>query len=701
MTGTHAADLTRCQALVNRYIDTGDPADLHTAVEIGELCVTAEPDSVLALAVLARSLRARCDLTGDRADLTRAIELSGRAITLPADDRERAEALCQAGLGLRMRATLTGSAIDLDAAISVLTASIELCPDDPVARARYVSDLAHAHFLRYHGFHAPEDLDRAIDLNAEAVSLSPADHPNLPDHLYDLAGRYATRYQSERGTPADARLARDLTRRSIDLTPPESPRLASRLGALAGVLAIGFMRSDRAVDASTVEDLARRVNEAAPRATPTLRAVARQQTGLLASATGHRRLAADLLTEAVADLPAVTPADRRIQEQEIRLGTFRGLVSEAMTAQCACGDTAAALAVAERGRAIIASHAVPQSAPAGHLPGAIVLGAGTFRGDALVLTPERLDPVHVPLPELTAYEVRQRATALLDALDRPVGLAASLARARVVGGLLAWLWDTAVGPVVDVAKAHGITRVWWLALGELGQFPLHAAGHPGESGTLDAVVSSTVPSLRTLDHLRRREPARTRRSLVLAMRETPGLPSLPGTAAEAAVLADAHLLADTDATTANLLQALPQCTWAHFACHATTDHIRAGLPSAGALHLHDGRISIADLTEAVSANAELAYLSACSTAHSGTVLTDEAINLATAFHQVGFRHVIASLWPLDDTTAATVARAFYQQMPPTPDAAEAPHVLREVTRALRAAHPDRPDLWAPLIHSGP
>lgn len=240
-----------------------------------------------------------------------------------------------------------------------------------------------------------------------------------------------------------------------------------------------------------------------------------------------------------------------------------------------------------------------------------------------------------------------------------------------------------------------------MALGELGQFPLHAAGHPGESGALDAVVSSTAPSLRILSHLRDRASATARRSLVLAMRETPGLPGLPGTTAEAAVLAGARLLADADATRANLIQALPECTWAHFACHATTDHVRDGLPAAGALHLYDGRISIADLTDAVSANAELAYLSACSTAHSGMALTDEAINLATAFHRLGCRHVIASLWPLDDTTAARAARTFYEHLPPTPDAARAPHALREVVLMPRAAYPDRPDLWAPLIHSGP
>jgi CHAT domain-containing protein len=708
VTGSQAADLARCEALQNRYISTGDPIDLHTAVEIGERCVTAEPDSALALILLARSLRMRCDLTGAQADLDRAIELAYRATELDIGDRERAESFYEVGLGLRTRATLIGSGTDLDAAITVLAAPVAFCTHDPVVRARFLLDLAYAHFLRYCHFERfnahndPADLDQAIELNAEAVVLLPSDHPNLPDHLYELASRYLARYQSDRGTPADARLVRDLMRRSIDLTPPGSPRLAPRLGALAAALVAGVWRANRAVDPATVEDLASRLSDAAPRATPAHRVGARYHAGLLASATGCHGLAADLLTAAVNDLPALTPVDRQWHEQEIRLAAFPGLVQEAVAAHCARGDTAAALAVAERGRAVIASSTDPRGALPSHLPGVIVLNAGTRRADALVLTPDCPEPVHVPLPELTANEVHTRATALRDVLDQPMGLAASLAKARVVSDLLAWLWDTAVGPVLDVAKAHGITRIWWQALGELGQFPLHAAGPPGQWGALDAVVSSTVPSLRVLHDLRRRrEPAEERRTLVLAMRETPGLPSLPGTAAEVMALPDTQLLADKDATTANLLQALPGCTWAHFACHATTYQARDVLPSAGALHLHDGQISIADLTGLAPTNAELAYLSACSTAHSGTALADESINLATTFHRLGFRHVIASLWPLDDTTAATAAHAFYEQMPPTPDADHAPHALREVTRRLRAAHPDRPDLWAPLIHSGP
>ena len=130
---------------------------------------------------------------------------------------------------------------------------------------------------------------------------------------------------------------------------------------------------------------------------------------------------------------------------------------------------------------------------------------------------------------------------------------------------------------------------------------------------------------------------------------------------------------------------------------ASTDPVT---PSRSGLHLLDGILPTSAIGQLSLAHAELAYLSACSTAHREWRQADEALHLASAFHLAGFRHVIASLWSLDDRTAATAAHAFYQRLPAT-TADHAATALHHVTRSLRAEHPDRPDLWAPLIHSGP
>nr|WP_230569534.1 CHAT domain-containing protein [Saccharothrix luteola] len=191
--------------------------------------------------------------------------------------------------------------------------------------------------------------------------------------------------------------------------------------------------------------------------------------------------------------------------------------------------------------------------------------------------------------------------------------------------------------------------------------PLHAAGHRGRPGMLDRAVSSYTPTLRALAHTHRRPPASTRRQLVVALSSTPGLPPLPATVAEADAFADDApdrlVLLDEDATAARVLTALTTSTWTHFACHADTDPTA---PSHGGLHLHDGRLPIGRITRLRLDRAELAYLSACSTARTSLWHADEAIHL-----------VSASTWPGTATSSAASGRwpTTSRPTPPQPSTA--------------------------------
>jgi CHAT domain-containing protein len=211
-----------------------------------------------------------------------------------------------------------------------------------------------------------------------------------------------------------------------------------------------------------------------------------------------------------------------------------------------------------------------------------------------------------------------------------------------------------------------------------------------------------VPTLRSLNQAHRRPAAAARRHLTVDLSHVSEMPDLPGTAAEAAELharhPDGSRLSNEDATAAGVLAGLADHTWAHFACHAHGD---LATPSQGGLRLHDRVLRLSEISDLRLEYAELAYLSACSTAHVGVRHANEAIHLASAFQLAGFRHVIASLWPLADDVAAAAARAFYEQMPNTPDANTAATALRAATMNLRETYPDRPDLWASLVHSGP
>lgn len=59
----------------------------------------------------------------------------------------------------------------------------------------------------------------------------------------------------------------------------------------------------------------------------------------------------------------------------------------------------------------------------------------------------------------------------------------------------------------------------------------------------------------------------------------------------------------------------------------------------------------------------LAYLSACGTSQIRDMRSvDENIHLANAFQLAGFRHVIGTLWDVDDALCVDVARAVYENL---------------------------------------
>lgn len=150
------------------------------------------------------------------------------------------------------------------------------------------------------------------------------------------------------------------------------------------------------------------------------------------------------------------------------------------------------------------------------------------------------------------------------------------------------------------------------------------------------------------------------------------------------------------------MSALPNHPLVHFSCHGESDLTN---PSASHLLLDDYQtrpLTVLDLTAAHLHGAELAFLSACTTARTGAALPDEPIHLAAACQLAGYHHVIASLWPINDNDTAWLTEAFYTTYTKTfqvPDAVAA--ALHQATRDLRMLHRTRPSRWAPYTHTGP
>ena len=106
-------------------------------------------------------------------------------------------------------------------------------------------------------------------------------------------------------------------------------------------------------------------------------------------------------------------------------------------------------------------------------------------------------------------------------------------------------------------------------------------------------------------------------------------------------------------------------------------------------------MTVSALAQVDLAHAQLAYLSACSTADPGSLdLLDESIHLTSAFQLAGFPHVVGTLWPIDDRLAAEIAESFYTRLTPSPpgnpDPAQSAAALHHTIRTVRDRYPATP-----------
>lgn len=726
------------------------PNGLGRALELCEQAMAIEPGNPSALSSLIEVLQERYRFFGTAAGLDRAVDLGEHAVTDGTNRKDERLRSALAGAYLA-RYQHSGRLADLNEAIDIfrsLLAEPNLKNND---RAGWASLLGNAYQQRFTSAHDLADLELAIRYGEQAVGPVSRIHPNLGDRLGKLALSYQRGYEVGLDTEYLNR-AIELGEQAVAVTPKGHPARAGWLANLAtAYIDLGFLTDrtqidlDRAielgeqavaefplgqaggvrvvanlaaayrdrlldsgqgVDTERISEFLRQLEDDA---VPVDQVWGRHAVGSLALAAGDARLAVSALDSALALLPTVAPMQDGWADQVFRLGEHLGLVGAAVAAHCAGGDPAGAVMAAELGRGVLLANQVSgdvvefDDLRAAAVGGSVVLvNASRYRSDAVIVRADR-DPVVVELPRLHQEEVSQRALELAEVtLQSATDLAARLRRKQVLQDVLGWLWDCVTGPVLAALPSEPAPhRIWWMPTGHLGVFPLHAAGYEGQPGVLDRAISSFIPSLRTLRDARTRPAVTERRQLVVALHRTPGQPDLPGAAEEAAELHASHpgtALLDEHATTGAVLAALPSSSWAHFACHALADLLS---PADGGVLLHDGPLRLPDIGALRLPEAELAYLSACSTAHQGGRHSDEALHAASALQLAGFRHVVATLWPVTDEIAVRAARAFYRDLPDGPTADGAASVIHQVTRALRAAEPARPDLWATLIHSGP
>ena len=686
-------------ALITRFRRTRAVADVDAAIEAGKEAVNATPDDhtdrAVLLSNLSQALLARFEWTSQSTDLNSAVDYLQIAVT-DAAEGFRAQALLNLGSALEDRFELTRLPTDRSAAVSAFAEAAQHEPAAPSTRIRAARAAA--------ALVADSEPDRAADMLESAVRL-----------LAEVTPRQLQRSDQQFAIGGFAGLAGDA---------------AALILARANTV-IGQQRPTRALQ----------VLEAG-------RAV------LLSQALDTR----DDLTDLRQHYPAlaehfISLRDRLDQPQDPHpapsvLNPDALLAPPGQTAQDR-GRLAGELAtVLEQIRALegFATFGLPP--PSAELLAEAVSGpvvtfnVSAYGSNALLLTEDGISALELPglAYDTVASQINSFHRARFAAADSATSLPDRIAAQEKLLQILDWLWDVAAGPVLDALgyrqsppPGTAWPRVWWAPGGLLGLLPVHAAGHHSEflawdvarRTVIDRVISSYTPTVRALRYARqhtRRDAALPGRALIVAMPVTPGLPGggeLPNVPQEVAwvrdLLPDTVLLAEPDtsepvtgsagiATRANVLDQLPRCPVAHFACHGVTDPAD---PSKSLLLLHDYQsdpLTVASLAPVDLGQAQLAYLSACETALTSTAgLIDEAIHLTTAFQLAGFPHVIGTLWEINDELAVTIARAFYTDLRTSPhvlDTGQAARALHNAVRAARDKLPRTPSLWAAYIHAG-
>ncbi|TCO64260.1 CHAT domain-containing protein [Actinocrispum wychmicini] len=738
-----------------RFEQTGDLASLEEAVDASrraERAIRNGPaDSHPFLSTLAATLRMRFDRTGDIADLNEAVDVlrpgSQPSLLSPA---------------LLCLYEATGDLASLEEAIDAGRRAVRTLPAGHPGLCCCLSNLGNALTARFKRTGDLSAGNEAVATHHHAVRATPADSPHRAIHLFNLGlalvlkhqhtGQRAVvdesrtcfvRAQAVRTAQVDIRIRAAVRAAHADLFTGNTAHalsMAEEAVAMLGLLAPRRLhRNDRQHRVTRQSGMASLVATAALGVGNPRRAVEllEQSRGLLITDTldtrsdlsALRRHAPDLAEEFTRlrqqldalDHEVENPTQHDMQARERVIDRWHQLL--------------------KRIRAIHELRYFLLPPPVEHLRAAAARGPVVYvvaydqTGYALVL---RDDPGHpvtaIPLPDLTQDAV-DRHVALLRAtvpgrrpdreVEPPVDEATAQQAQQRVLDVLAWMWDTITGPVLDhlgltdpPADGQPWPRLWWCPVGAVTALPLHAAGHhttdlgiAGRGDTvMDRVVSSYTPTARALLHATNNTVEPDSRTLVVAAPDVPDTPHLTGVATEAehlrGLIPAATILPPAGHTTTRdaVLDALPHHAIAHFACHGHADYTD---PTTSRLVLHDHHTSpltLAHITALHLTNARLAYLSACSTTATNSQHADEATHLTTAFHLAGYRAVIGTLWPIDDTAATTIAHDTYQHLThdgtTPPDPTRAAHALHHAVRRYRDTHPRRPAHWAAHVHTG-
>jgi tetratricopeptide (TPR) repeat protein len=645
--------------LGDRYSRTRTMADLEEAIQIARQTVDMipkdNPNWAMYLSNLGARLSDRYSRTGEVADLEESIQLGRQVIdATPKDHPGQARLLCNLGNKLRVRYSRTGEMADLEEAIRITRQAVNATPEDHPGQVELLKDLGAGLIKRFRRTRVRADFEEAIVHLQSALHRSNGSAINRikVGHALLLACKITSDWQQAyEASNIVVRLISKLPSRSLENSDKQhvltlAVGLASDAAAIAlqaekgALVALNFLEQGRGVLATSLEEM---------------------RTDIL----GLRERCPELADQFV----------RLRDELELSVTRNTSFLDEDHMSSWKTQGSWRYDAGNELDKVIIEIRKQPGfeeflTAPGGREMQAaarfgpiVVINVSTHRCDAVLVEEHQIRAL--ALLYLNSTEIKKKVQR--GSLGSPM--------------ILEWLWDVAANPILDALgfiqppSADNWPHVWWIPTGLLSKFPLHAAGRHisgSDETVLDRVMSSYSTSIKAIIQGRRRRiaPSAPAQALLVAMQDTPEHSRLPFAVKEIAMLHDLCRLMgfnpiEPGQRKQDIMPHLPDCKIFHFAGHGHSDNRD---PSQSFLLLEDwknDRLTVATLLETNLRKHSpfLAYLSACGTGQIKIErLVDESIHLISACQLAGFRHVIGTLWDVNDELCVDMARITYEGM---------------------------------------
>ncbi|KAF5009571.1 hypothetical protein FDECE_4229 [Fusarium decemcellulare] len=677
-----------------QYLKTEALADLDEAIRLERLALKLTPtgdDRGGILTNLGNRLGDKYMRTEAVADITEAIDCARESLLLEPENPER---LYNVAIKLGDRFQRTGEVKDVDKAIEFAKQALERIPLDHSERGDYLNILGNQLVDRFDHTRNLVDLEESVRTAEEALGLMSEDHPHRASRLNGLARCFLELYKTK-GNKLD--LEKSIAQSQLALyhekSAPEDRVEAgqailsncsdSQLVYDAAKLAVSLMPrlvswSHENLDRQYV--LGKVVGLASDAAAAALQADQSPMVALQLLEQGRGIIGASLqdMRSDVQDLAREHPylAERyRALQTELDRSAEHGKTTDDVGKQSQASINRRHAAAKEFTELVdeirklpgyedfMLQHSENEIYKASERGPIVVINVSRLRCDALLVSDNRVRSL--TLSSISLEELEHRITSR------------SLASPQT----LEWLWDTIASPILDIL---GFTEppppgkwphVWWIPTGPLVQLPLHAAGYHGQQcskAVLDRVLSSYGSSIRNMIRGRRDSfhASSSDQALLVAMEHTPGHDLLSFATEEvdlvSSIIRSMKMKPVVPGRTKQeITRYLPDCKIFHFAGHG---FVHTEDPLQSCLLLEDWENNSLKVSDLLHMNIQqrapfLAYLSACGTGQiKDETVFDESINLISACQIAGFRHVIGTLWSVQDDLSVQMAKMTYQEL---------------------------------------